>query len=143
MRTLLTILMFFVFLTPTPAISTDEGRLALVTSNLADNETLDIKAIRKLYLGFASQSQIPLVAIVNLSDEQLYQSFLQRVMYMSAKKFRRLSVSMFYRRGGQLTQNISDSDALIEKQKQGNRVVSFIWAKDIKRYPDLKVIKIL
>ncbi|MBL4743442.1 MAG: hypothetical protein JKX87_02215 [Cycloclasticus sp.] len=146
MKKLYAVLMLLVFLAPTTAISGEDTLVAMVTSNLSltDNKTLDIKAIRKLYLGFKSAAQQkPVEVVVNVSDEQLYQSFLQRVMYMSAKKFQRISVAKFFRHGGKLIQNIDNTNELAEKLSSNSNVVSFIWAKDLKRYKHLKVIKIL
>lgn len=110
-------------------------------SNLAE---LSQRDLRKLYLGFAyADAEGDLIAVRNESDDLLYQVFLQKVLYMSARTYERQLATRSMHAGMKQPDQIFDHNGVASYLQRSSNVVTFMWADDALLLPQLKVVQTL
>lgn len=122
--------------------SSDTRRLVLVSSSHADIPQLAPTQVRKLYLG------APLVMdgkriepLRNTSDRLLYEVFLQKIVFMSARSYERQLLSQVFRGGGGQPQAYENTDDLSNALKNNPYMVSYMWSDTVAERAGLKVIQ--
>ena len=110
-------------------------------SNLAE---LSQRDLRKLYLGFAyADADGELTAVRNESDDLLYQVFLQKVLYMSARTYERQLATRSMHAGMKQPAQIFNRDGVARYLEHTDNIVTFMWATDALNMPQLKVVQTL
>lgn len=117
-----------------------ERSLVLVYSEQATVPALTEQEVRKLFLGEALFKDAQRVeALRNRSDPLLYEVFLQKIVFMSARNYERQLLSRVFRLGGQRPSAYEDLDELIAALKSNPAAVTFMWKEDAKTTPGIKV----
>ncbi len=90
---------------------------------------LSNRDVRKLFLGFALERNGTLLEpVVNRTDPQLYEEFLQKVLFMSDGHYRRQVVSRVFRLGGRRPLEVSSLEDLVSTLQAQPGRLSFLWS---------------
>lgn len=122
-----------------------EEALVLVAREDSSIGELNSLEIRKLYLGFnvRDRSDRQIYAITNLSDARLMKVFLQNVMAMTERAYNRRLLTLAVQSGRARPRQASSLEELHRYLTTNSMVVSCMWKKDVEKFGDLKVIKVL
>ena len=120
----------------------DPRRLVLVSGGNSDIPPLAPTQVRKLYLG------APLIVhgkriepLRNTSDLLLYEVFLQKIVFMSARNYERQLLSQVFREGGGQPKVFEDTDELTDILRKNPHTVSYMWSDTATGRPGLKVVQ--
>lgn len=127
------------------AIADDNQSLALVADARSNLPPLTLRELRRAYLGVsvlkAGQRLQPLI---NLTDEHLYEVFLQKVMHMSSQTYQRQLISRFLRAKGHRPPVYRNRNSLLGMLSKEHSAVTYIlWDEQAKKNTDLKIIVML
>lgn len=118
----------------------EEKKLLLVANQTAPFNSLRLAQIRNIFLGTTVRvSDLELKPIINKTDLHLYQVFLQKVAYMSARSYERRLIGRVFRQGG-VRPTVVETESELKNALQANNKVTFIWANDLSRFNDIKII---
>lgn len=118
--------------------------LHLVSSHELPIEALNRTDARKVFLGVpVVMSEVRLIPFLNESDPLATRIFLQQVIFMSDREYRRQLVSRTFRLGGQRPREIGDIESLAHELLDTPGSVTFMWSDDFNDYPDLKSLGIV
>ncbi len=120
----------------------EEG-VVLVALESADLQRLNNKDLRRLFLGLPPQSGDNVVAVRNQSDERLYQVFLQKVLFMSARTYDRLLATRAVHSGQKRLPFFERQESAVKALSDQHNAVTFMWERDVSAHPELKVIQAL
>lgn len=126
------------------AYASGEKTMVLVADSRVSLSTVTQTDLRKLYLGFSLDNESGQVtAVRNMSDDLLYEVFLQNVLYMSARTYEQQLASRAVHAGMKRPPEASTKSELsVLVQKSGN-IMTFMWEDDAHRDPRLKIIQTL
>ena len=120
----------------------DTRRLVLVSGGNSDIPPLAPTQVRKLYLG------APLVVdgkhiepLRNTSDPLLYEVFLQKIVFMSARSYERQLLSQVFREGGGQPKVFVNADELTNTLRKNPYTVSYMWSDMVASWPGLKEVQ--
>jgi len=142
MRKCISILLLLLF--TAGSIGAEPKKMVLVTH--VDNSITYISPIelRKLYLGLTVHKNDSLIqAFRNLSNQKLDQIFLQNVVSMSEKSYKRRLLSLTFRFGTPPPISYTLQTDLIEALKIQKNTITYMWEEDLARLPQMKIIKVL
>ena len=127
------------------AIADETQRLVLVADARSNLPPLTLRELRRAYLGVpvlkAGQRLQPLI---NLTDERLYEVFLQKVMHMSSQTYQRQLTSRFLRAKGRRPPIYRNLNSLLEVlSKEHNAITYILWDEAAKKDAGLKIIAVL
>ena len=121
-----------------------ERSLVVVRSDQTAGPALTEQEVRKLFLGEAlikdGQRVEPLRNGANLL---LYEVFLQKIIFMSARNYERQLLSRVFRLGGQRPPLYNDLNELIAMLKTNPATVTFMWEDEARAIPGIKVSTLL
>lgn len=119
--------------------------LVLVADVRSQLPSLTRREIRRAYLGASVVKEGQLVRpLVNLTDENLHEVFLQKVMYMSSPAYQRQLMRKFIHAKGHRPTVYRDRNKLFDALSKNPGAVTYImWDKEAKKHPDLKVVEVL
>ena len=121
-----------------------ERSLVLVRSEQAAVPVLTEQEVRKLFLGEALIKDGQRVeGLRNSADSFLYEVFLQKIIFMSARNYERQLLSRVFRLGGQRPPLYDDRNELIAMLKSNPAAVTFMWEDEAKLIPGIKVSTLL
>lgn len=139
MRCLVCILLFFGICSQSVAV--EIHRLVLVSAN-QDFKPISTINVRRLFMG------VPVVVdhqqvkpLINIAEEIAHEVFLQKVVFMSAQKYKRQLLSRVFRYGGKRPGFYSDSYALNKDLQSNPDTVSYMWARDAGKNSELFIIQ--
>ena len=99
------------------------------------------KEIRLLFLGYpVSKNNTLYVPLINHSSQQVYDMFLQKVMYMTESRYRRRLVSRVFQDGGEQPEHFDKQSELLSNLKSRPNTVTFV---DLKKASQLDGVKIV
>ena len=117
-----------------------ERSLVLVRSEQATAPPLTGQEVRKLFLGEALIKDSQRVeALRNLTDPFLYEVFLQKIIFMSARNYERQLLSRVFRLGGQRPPAYENFYEMIAVLKSNPVAVTFMWEDEAKSIPGIEV----
>lgn len=121
-----------------------ENSGVLVTAYDSPVQKISILEVRRIYLGLepTEDSRIDR-PIMNLSDPELYKTFLKDVMHMTENGFRRKTVKRIFRQGGEKIKQIKSHSALIKHLKNNKNDVAFMNLKTAQQSSEIKVVQVL
>ncbi len=100
--------------------------------------------LRRLFLGFPVKKNNTLVnALRNTSENDVYQVFLQNVMFMSKRNYERRLLSLNFTRGNKVIPDYEDTLLLIKNIKKNSNNVSYVWRDNLDESQGLTVIQVL
>lgn len=125
-------------------VNADEA-LVLVAGEHSPIGKLNSLEIRKLYLGFnvRDREERQIHAITNTSDARMMNVFLQNVMAMTERAYNRRLLTLAVQSGRARPRLESSLEELHRSLTTNIMVVSCMWRKDVERFGDLKVIRVL
>jgi len=121
-----------------------EVTLVLVSAGDLGGSQLTPNQLRRVFLGIPlSVGGQHIRALRNTSDPLLNEIFLQKVVYMSERRYQRQLVSLTFRTGRVRPPRFDRRDALVRALKSTPGSVSVMWERDARAVPDLHVIQVL
>jgi len=119
-------------------------QLVLVAAARTSMTTMSNNDVRRIYLGLrdsnGSQRSVPLG---NRSDPLLYEVFLQKVIFMSARNYERQILSHVYQSGNQRLVIYENRSDLVQHLVNDSDAVSYMWASDIKANSRLRIVQVM
>jgi hypothetical protein len=123
-------------------VAGEPSRLALVASTESATQKFTPAQLRKVFLGLedkhAGNSVRPLR---NMSDRRLYDVFLQKVVFMSARNYERLLLSRVINMGGRRPPIYSSQKNLVQALRADPFAVSYMWETTAKNTPGIKILQ--
>jgi hypothetical protein len=130
-----------VVLLPSAAVYANENNLVLVASSRSTLPAIKANDVRKAFLGLpVSVNEKTIVPIVNSSNNDTKELFLQRVLFMSGTVYERHSVGRVFRNGGNKLAEFSDPMALASALTANPLSISFMLAVDAKKMSTVKIL---
>ena len=119
--------------------------LVLVADVHSDLPALTMQEVRKLYLGVAvTHSGQTVEPLVNMTDESLYEVFLQKVIFMSAATYQRQLTRRFLHALGRRPTVYRDRARLFDALSRSSYAVTYVmWEDEAERNPEVRVVKVL
>jgi hypothetical protein len=115
--------------------------VAAATSPLHDLDSLEL---RKIYLGFPVTRDEKIVrGLRNTEDEDLNRIFLQTIVAMSEKSYRRRLLSLPLRQGIPRPDKYNNAEHLLEALSRNPYSVTYMWKDAAVRSADIKILKVL
>jgi len=120
-------------------------QVVLVTAQNSTIQHLNSFELREIYLGFpvSASSGEKIKALINKQDDYLERIFFQNVVSMSKKAYVHRVLSQMIRRGIPRPDIYHSQHALHYQLLKTPESVSYMWMKDVLKYPDLKVLRVL
>ncbi len=130
--------------TSLPADESPEVTLVLVSGTDFDGNQLTPNQLRRVFLGIpVSVNGEYIRALRNTSAPLLNEIFLQKVVYMSKRRYKRQLVSQTFRTGQIQPPDFKTHDDLVQALKSVPGSVSVMWKKDAKKDAALHVVQVL
>ncbi len=99
----------------------------LVTATETPVEKFTNKELRLLYLGYpVTRGEQRFEPLINQSNETIYQSFLQKIMFMSEQSYNRKLVTRVFRHGGERPSSYKQRVLLISELKNNANAITFM-----------------
>ncbi len=118
-----------------------EKKVVLVAGAHMSDVRLDHTEIRQLFLGGdIIKDGVRIVAVINDSDPLLYEIFLQKIVFMSARTYERRLISRVLHKGGQRMPYVSNLSSLEYGLTTNPGWVSFMWEQSVHTLPGITVI---
>lgn len=118
-----------------------EKKMVLVASSDIGNLDLSRSEVRQLFFGGATVKEgVQFEAVINDSDSLLYEVFLQKIVFMSARAYERKLISRVFRKGGRRVVFASSLASLENDLVANRRRISFMWEEDALALPGVTVI---
>jgi hypothetical protein len=103
-----------------------EPQLVVIADARSPLTTIPIGEVRKLFLGVPLVfNNVEVVPVLNQSDPQLVEAFLQKVLFMSATVYERRMVGKVYREGGARIAEVHSREELVRVLAADRRRVSY------------------
>jgi hypothetical protein len=121
-----------------------ERQVVLVAAATSPLHDLDSLELRKLYLGYSVRRDGRIVkGLRNTGDEELNRIFLQAVVAMSEKSYRRRLLSLPLRQGIPRPSGYAKSEHLLNALSRNPYSVTYMWKEAADRSTDVKTLKVL
>ncbi len=105
-------------------------------------DTLSVSELRRLFLGIpVYRGREVLTPLINASDKDLYQAFLQKVMFMSEANYQRQLVMRVFRRGGKRPEVFRDPRKLAQAMMVAPLNITFMTREQVKQLKNVKVVQ--
>ncbi len=148
MKVFMQFVLIGVMLVLAPVMSTfaeDNQSLVLVADARSTLPSLTLRELRKAYLGVpVIKNELQVQPLINLTDELLYEIFLQKVMHMSSQSYQRQLVTRFLHAKGNRPPVYRDQKTLFDALAKDPGAITYImWAEDAKKHTNLKIITML
>ena len=118
-----------------------EKNMVLVVATGAGHLELNRSEIRQLFFaGAIIKDGTRLEAVINDSTPLLYEVFLQKIVFMSARAYERKLISRVFRRGGRRVVLASSLESLEKDLVANPGWVSFMWEEHARTLPGITVI---
>jgi len=143
MRGVILLGIFWWFVLPEPAFA--DHAVYLVARADCPVDSMDALDIRKIYLGFSVRTDAneALRAATNLSDEELYEIFLQDMMAMSERSYDRRLLTLTLQSGRRRPDIYTNSEELLRALEQDPTLITFMWKEDYEAAENLKVLRVI
>jgi len=124
---------------------TPAGRqMLLVTGAASPVAEVSGEELRRAFLAMpVTVNGVRLRPVMNESDNRLTEVFLQKVMFMSHKRWERQVLSRIFRQGGQRPRAFEKIDELADVLRAEPAAVSFMWAEQFEKQEGLRSLSIL
>ncbi len=120
------------------------GAVVVAVAKGSPLQRLTLEALRRAFLGLpVERDGVRVLPLVNRSDPLLYEIFLQKVVFLSARSYTRLLLSRTLRTGAPRPPEYTDVAALREALAARPGAVAVLWARDVHADPRLRVLQVL
>lgn len=138
------IVIMVVLLAYTTHADASEGKVALVAAKGSGIETMHLRDIRRLYLGYKSvDSMSAKNPVLNVQSGALYDEFLKNIMHMTEGSYKRKLVKRIFRQGIEEIKKVVTLKELNDHLKENIGDISFVEISSIEGMDDIEVIQIL
>ena len=145
MKTLRLILVCLIVMLPAGELSAAHSGTSVVlvaSSGSSRPDTFSVSELRRLFLGIPVRRGGEMVTpLINASDKDIYQAFLQKVMFMSEANYQRQLVLRVFRRGGKRPQVYRDPRKLVQAMTVGPLGVTFMTREQVKQLQGVEVVQ--
>lgn len=118
-----------------------EGRMVLVSAAATVIAPLTPLELRRLYLGVSIvQNGNALKPLRNGTDPLLYEVFLQKVIFLSARNYEHQLLSQVFRQGGRRPPLYRNADELLAALRTESGAVTYMWANTAEALPGIRII---
>jgi len=118
--------------------------LLLVSGVETEIGTFTHAELRKMFLGVpVIRDQVRLRPLLNSTDPLATSIFLQQVVFMSEREYRRQLLSRVFRLGDQPPPEYEDIDLLVEDLRSTRGSLTFMWSDQFAAYAGLKSLAVL
>jgi hypothetical protein len=125
-----------------PALAAEE--LVLIVAADSKIDRLDSSAVRKLFLGLPAQRRGDrLHPLLNESDTQLKEIFLQNIVSMSDSTYDRHVLQLSLDQGRQQPKVYQSSEQLISSVAADPTAVSYAWLRDVQHDRRIRILRTL
>ncbi len=122
----------------------EERRLVLVGSASSSPLAFSNSEVRRIFLGQSTtRNGKNIVPVINDVDPVLYEVFLQKVVFMSARSYERRLLSRVLHRGGKRIPYASQLNSLEKTLVQNSKWISFMWEDTAHDIPGLEILEVL
>ena len=138
-RIFLTFIVLIIFSFP---VSADNGGgLVIVTSNKSKVTSLNRKELRRVYLGLAVvKNELKVRPIRNLSNEDLHEVFLQKVMFMSSRTYERQLNMRTIRKGLKPPAEYMTSNNVMKALLGNEESIAYMWKSEADSNPNIRIL---
>lgn len=138
------IVIMVVLLAHTTHADASEGKVALVAAKGSGIETMHLRDIRRLYLGYKSVNSMSAKnPVLNVQSGALYDEFLKNIMHMTEGSYKRKLVKRIFRQGIEEIKKVVTLKELNDHLKENIGDISFVEISSIEGMDDIEVIQIL
>jgi len=121
-----------------------ERSLLLVASEQSQLGSLTHAELRKIFLGIpVTRENVRLRPLLNSTDPLAMSIFLQQVVFMSEREYRRQLLSRVFRLGDQRPQEFDDIASLVEEVRNTAGSLTFMWSDQFEQHGGLKSLGVL
>lgn len=125
-----------------PAFAGQE--LVLITSTTSNVEQLDSPLVRRLFLGLTvTQHGSRLRPVLNESDSQMKEVFLQNVVSMSESTYDRYVLQLSLQQGRKQPVVYQSTAQLINRVATDPSAVSYAWRKDVEHDGRIRILRVV
>jgi hypothetical protein len=121
-----------------------DAEVVLIVGVRSDIEQLDSRLVRRLFLGLTvTQNGSRLRPLLNESDAQIKELFLQNIVSMSDSTYDRYVLRLSLLQGRTQPTMYKSESALIEAVAADPAAVGYAWAKDVARDPRVRILRVV
>lgn len=118
--------------------------LVLIGNTFSIDRSFSKSELRKLFLGYrVTRDDNAISAIRNIHSDDLYQAFLQKVMFMSKTSYERRGMALNFSKGNSKVEQEKDQKKIIRYLRNDAYKISVMWRDDFQAEGDLGVIQVL
>jgi hypothetical protein len=121
-----------------------DTKVALISARGSGIEAMNIRDVRRLYLGFAPAGNKSVKnPVLNVQSESVYDDFLKNIMHMTEGSYKRKLVKRIFRQGGRAITEVSSLKELNDHLLKNVGDISFIEFASVENMENVEVIQIL
>lgn len=121
-----------------------ERSLLLVASEELEIDVLSRAELRKVFLGVpVARNRVRLRPLLNSTDPLATSIFLQQVIFMSEREYRRQLVSRAFRLGDQRPREFDELDALVNQLRVTPGSLTYMWSDELQEQQGLKSLGVV
>ncbi len=121
-----------------------EEQLVLIVSSRSDIDQLDSMLVRRLFLGLTvTQHGNRLRPLLNESDAQLKEIFLQNIVSMSDSTYDRYLLQLSLKQGRTQPMVYRENAQLINSVAADSATVSYSWLKDVEHDSRIRILRVV
>ena len=119
-------------------------QLVLIVSSRSDIDQLDSPLVRRLFLGLTvTQHGDRLRPLLNESDAQLKEIFLQNIVSMSDSTYDRYLLQLSLKQGRTQPMVYRENAQLINSVAADRSAVSYAWLKDVEHNSRIRILRVV
>ena len=139
-----TLLLFCIGLILCIKVAVAEHQVVLVAAATSPLHDIDSLELRKIFLGFTvKRDGQAITGLRNISDEDLNDIFLQTVVAMSEKAYKRRQLSLTLRKGLPRIAEYDEVEDLIKALSSNPYSISYTHEDVAEREPGIKILRVL
>lgn len=119
-----------------------ERELVLVSYNKNSIQPLDLRDLRRMYLGLQLKGSATVVTpIGNRSDNNSHEVFLQKIVHMSSRAYERHLLTKVFVHGTQRLRVADTQEQLVKALKFNENAISYMWASEAQGNSEITIIQ--
>jgi len=121
-----------------------EAPVVLVAGYASEIPPLSARELRQLYLGVPVIKEGAVVQpLVNRSDPELFELFLQKILHVSERYYDRQLLSRLFRLGSVPPKSFENEVELLRAVRESTDLVTFVEAEEASLSENIKVVQVL
>ncbi len=122
--------------------SSRTAQLVLVTAADSPIDPLSAGQIRSVFLGLPIENRgVQLRPLQNVSDPLLYEVFLQKTVFMSARSYERQLILRVFRSGGQRPLRFEDERGLVATLRHNPGAITYMWEHSARQTAGIRILQ--